>query len=227
MGISDSIAELRSDLGITRSEVARRSGCSGPTVRSVESGGGSIASMLSITGALGASLTWPDRNPDEPLGASLAEARRQAGMSQRTMGAMVGVTQPTIVAMERRTDGRMQTLERYLDALAVPASVLTGNQSSEPKGRRLVPARNSPLADIVYTPRSLAKAVIDHHPLTGVVLDPCRGDGAFFDQFPDHVDACWCEIAEGRDFMRCEPPRVCRRPIRPYYATISSEFRFA
>jgi transcriptional regulator with XRE-family HTH domain len=206
MDISHIIAELRSNLGITRSEVARRSGCSGPTVRSVESGGGSIASMLSITGALGALLTWPDRNPVEPLGASLAVARRRAGMSQRTMAAMIGVTQPTIVAMERRTDGRMQTLERYLDALAVPALVLTGNQSSEPKGRRLVPARNSPLADIVYTPRSLTKAVIDHHPLTGVVLDPCRGDGAFFDQFPDHVDACWCEIAEGRDFMRWQVP---------------------
>jgi len=162
--------------------------------------------MLSVLGALGGSLTWPDRNPDEPLGVSLAAARRQAGISQRTMAAMIGVTQPTIVAMERRTDGRMQTLERYLDALAIPASVLTANQLSEPKGRRLVPARNSPLADIVYTPRSLAKAVIDHHSLTGVVLDPCRGDGAFYDQFPGHVDARWCEIVEGRDFTQWQAP---------------------
>lgn len=206
MGISDSIAKLRSDLGITRSEVARRSGCSGPTVRSVESGSGSIASMLSVTGALGASLTWPGYNPDEPLGVSLAAARRQAGISQRTMAAIIGVTQPTIVAMERRTDGRMQTLERYFDALAVPASVLHRNLSSVPKGRRLVPAQNSPLADIVYTPRSLAKAVIDHHSLTGVVLDPCRGDGAFYDQFPGHADTRWCEIVEGRDFMQWQAP---------------------
>lgn len=162
--------------------------------------------MLKIMGALGGSLTWPDRNPDEPLGVSLATTRRHSGISQRTMAAMIGVTQPTIVAMERRMHGRMQTLVRYLDALAVRASVQSGNGSLEPKGRRLVPARNSPLNDIVYTPRSLAKAVINHHPLAGTVLDPCRGDGAFFDQFPDHVDACWCEIGEGRDFLRWQVP---------------------
>ena len=183
MSISDRIAELRSHLGITRSEVAKRTGCSVPTIRSVESGTGSIASMLSVIDALGGSLIWEHRKPEEPLGTSLATARRRCGMSQRTMAAMIGVTQPTVVAMERRTHGRMQTLKRYLDAVAVLAAVQSVNASPEPKGRRLVRARNSPKADIVYTPRSLAKAVIDHHPLTGTVLDTCRGARAFFDQF--------------------------------------------
>jgi transcriptional regulator with XRE-family HTH domain len=206
MGISDRVVELRTHLGITRSELARRSGCSAPTVRSVETGSGSITSLLNVVGALGASLTWPDRNPEEPLGRSLAIARRRSGMSQRTMAAMVGITQPTIVAMERRTHGRIQTLERYLDALEVAAFVLPEPPPPEPKGRRLVPAQNSPNRDIVFTPRSLAKAVIDHHPLNGLVLDPCRGDGAFYDQFPDHVDARRCEITEGRDFLSWQVP---------------------
>jgi transcriptional regulator with XRE-family HTH domain len=162
--------------------------------------------MLSVLGTLGRSLTWRGRSPEETLGASLAAARRQAVMSQRTMAAMIGVTQPTIVAIERRTHGRMQTFEQCLNALTVRASVLHENLSSEPKGRRLVPARNSPLADIVYAPRSLAKAVIDHHPLTGIVLDPCRGDGSFFDQFPDHVDARWSEVVEGQDFTQWQAP---------------------
>jgi hypothetical protein len=108
--------------------------------------------------------------------------------------------------MERRTHGRMQTRERFLDALAVRAFVFSGNELSESKGRRLVPAPNSPIADIVYSPRSLAKAMIDHDSLTGVVLDPRRGDGAFFDQFPDHVDARWCEVAGGRDSKQWQAP---------------------
>lgn len=162
--------------------------------------------MLRVIGALGGSLSWPDRNPNESLGPSLAGARRRSGMSQRTMAAMIGVTQPTIVSMERRSHGRMQTLERYLEALGVTALVLPEPPTLEPKGRRLVPPRNNPVSDVVYTPRSLAQAVISHFPLTGVVLDPCRGDGAFFDQFPDHLDARWCEIAEGRDFLNWRVP---------------------
>lgn len=206
MAISDRIVELRSHLGLTRPEIARRSGCSVPTITSVEAGNGSIASMLSVIGALGGSLTWSDRSPDKPLGLSLASARRRSGMSQRTMAAMIGVTPPTIVSMERRGHGRMQTLERYLDALEVRAAVVPNPVAPEPRGRRLVPAKNSPHADIVYTPRTLAQAVISHFPLSGVVLDPCRGDGAFFDQFPDHTDVRWCEIVEGRDFLKWQVP---------------------
>jgi hypothetical protein len=59
---------------------------------------------------------------------------------------------------------------------------------------------------LVFTPRSLAKAVIDHYPLSGIVLDSCRGDGAFFDQFPDHLDVRWCEITKGRNFLNWQVP---------------------
>jgi hypothetical protein len=55
--------------------------------------------------------------------------------------------------------------------------------------------------DIVYTPRPLAKRIIEHFPLDGICLDPCRGDGAFYDQFPDTVISEWCEIEQGRDFF--------------------------
>ena len=58
--------------------------------------------------------------------------------------------------------------------------------------------------DMVMTPRHIAKQMIDFytHDLVrlwgptvsgisqtkhDVVLDPCRGDGAFYDQYPDHV----------------------------------------
>ena len=60
--------------------------------------------------------------------------------------------------------------------------------------------------DMVMTPRHIAKQMIDYydkwHDLSGrVLLDPCRGDGAFYDQYPNHCTKEWCEITEGRDFF--------------------------
>lgn len=61
-------------------------------------------------------------------------------------------------------------------------------------------------SDIRYTPRPLAKQIIDYFQPTGIVLDPARGDGSFFDQFPADCQAEWCEIREvdgrvSRDFF--------------------------
>lgn len=67
--------------------------------------------------------------------------------------------------------------------------------------RQLSPSKNAPEHDIVYTPRPLAKAIIDHFSMSGVVLDPSSGDGAFFDQLPSTVDKKWCEIDRGVDFF--------------------------
>ena len=52
--------------------------------------------------------------------------------------------------------------------------------------------------DNVYTPDWLAKDMVDFFKPTGICLDPCRGDGAFFRYLPAGSD--WCESEEGRDF---------------------------
>ena len=56
---------------------------------------------------------------------------------------------------------------------------------------------------IVMTNPTMAKYIID-----GIVwddgekvLEPCRGDGAFYNNLPENVDKDWCEINEGRDFF--------------------------
>ncbi len=67
-------------------------------------------------------------------------------------------------------------------------------------GNALTPGRNTSKTDLVYTPPELAKTIIDNFPIAGKVLDPARGVGAFYDQFPSEVHKDWCEISEGRDF---------------------------
>ena len=60
--------------------------------------------------------------------------------------------------------------------------------------------------DMVMTPRHIAKQMIDFYTeeydmSECVLLDPCRGTGAFYDQYPDYCRKDWCEITEGRDFF--------------------------
>lgn len=53
--------------------------------------------------------------------------------------------------------------------------------------------------DIVYTPDYVAKNIIETLRPTGLCLDPCKGDGAFYKYMPDKAE--YCEIREGKDFF--------------------------
>ena len=69
---------------------------------------------------------------------------------------------------------------------------------------------NDPLAEkvekdrtIVMTNPEMAKYLID-----GIdwvqgerVMEPCKGDGAFYNNLPDSIEKDWCEINDGRDFL--------------------------
>jgi hypothetical protein len=52
------------------------------------------------------------------------------------------------------------------------------------------------------TPPELAKRLIEFLPLAAgdIVLEPFKGEGAFYDNFPDNVVREWTEIEEGRDY---------------------------
>ena len=123
-------------------------------------------------------------------------------MTQRTASQASRLSLPTVVNLEKRFSGRLALLEAYLALLGRKPS-LTQNRAQEPESRRrrLAPKTNNPAQDVVMTPPALAAAIVQHFSPTGVILDPCRGDGAFFDAFPEHLQAEWCEIQQGRDFM--------------------------
>lgn len=54
-------------------------------------------------------------------------------------------------------------------------------------------------ADIVYTPTAVSENIIQLLKPTGLCLDPCKGDGSFFDKLP--LNSEYCEIREGLDFF--------------------------
>ena len=66
--------------------------------------------------------------------------------------------------------------------------------------RAFCPAKNTPDKDIVMTPEYLAREILQHFNPSGIMLDPCRGVGAFYDNMMGKKD--WCELAEGKDFLQ-------------------------
>ncbi len=61
---------------------------------------------------------------------------------------------------------------------------------------------------IVYTKPTMAKHLIDRITFKDgdVVCEPCRGDGAFYNNFPDNVVKTYYEINEGKDFLQATEP---------------------
>lgn len=53
--------------------------------------------------------------------------------------------------------------------------------------------------DLVDTPDNIARFMVSQFPLTGTILEPCRGNDAIYKYLPAGSD--WCEIRRGRDFF--------------------------
>lgn len=54
------------------------------------------------------------------------------------------------------------------------------------------------LNDVVFTPDWLAKQICAMFPISGVILEPCKGEGVFLKYLPPNTE--WCEIADGINF---------------------------
>jgi hypothetical protein len=59
------------------------------------------------------------------------------------------------------------------------------------------------ISSVVYTNKKFAKRIVDYlspqFTKTDTFLDPCKGDGAFYNNLPKPKD--WCEIQQGKDFF--------------------------
>lgn len=73
-------------------------------------------------------------------------------------------------------------------------------------GTGLAAANPQPPNDVVMTPIKIAQQTISFYdiPAGSMILDPCRGEGAFYDNYPTECEKDWCEIVEGRDFLDYE-----------------------
>lgn len=54
-------------------------------------------------------------------------------------------------------------------------------------------------SDVVYTPLHVSKQIIDFLKPDGLILDPCKGDGSFYNQLTSGTR--YCELNEGIDYF--------------------------
>lgn len=66
---------------------------------------------------------------------------------------------------------------------------------------KLCPSPTKPDQDLVMTPPELADSIVSHFSPWGRILEPCRGDGAFYNALGGSGVCDWCEIREGRNFL--------------------------
>ena len=198
----NTLRATRRSCGLTQASVAASAGISLPTLRALERGEGGVRALAAVMAVLDLRCGWaPDR---VQAARALADRRRARGFSQAQLANRIGVSRPVVIALERDLGATVATLVRAAAVLGV-RSVLR----AAPSGRGgLVPATNCLAQDLVMTPPELAAVVIGHFAgrMSGTVLDPARGQGAFHDRFPACLDRHWCEITEGRDFLDWHEP---------------------
>ena len=55
-------------------------------------------------------------------------------------------------------------------------------------------------SNVHFSDEEVAKKIIAHFAPTGRILEPFKGEGAFFNHLPKGTQ--WCELNEGRDFFQ-------------------------
>ncbi|WP_423208027.1 helix-turn-helix domain-containing protein [Paracoccus yeei] len=196
------LSATRRARSLTQADVASMAQISLPTLRSLERGQGGVHALVAVMAVLGLRWCWA---PDRAQAAAMLAARRRAkGLSQAELATRIGVSRPSVIALERDLGATVATMVKVARLLGMGSVV-----RAAPSGRGgLVPATNLLAQDLVMTPPELAAAVIGHFAdrMAGNMLDPARGQGAFHDGLPTHLDRHWCEIGEGRDFFDWQQP---------------------
>jgi len=166
-GLGPDLRGHRKAARITRARLAGETGLSVPTIRLLEAGRGNLDSWLAVLEHLGLELAGRNLSGGDSLGVRVATLRRRRGLSQRELAALVGVSHPTVVALERRGEGRLSTLDRVLVALGAGAYLAQRGQARP----FFTHAGNSSTHHAWETPAALLEAL--HGVLGRFDLDPC------------------------------------------------------
>ena len=119
--LGEQLKAHRKEAGLRQSDVSRGAALSLPTLRNLEHGRGTLASWHPTLIALELELHGRQLPPAASSGQQIALLRQRRSLSQRTLCALIGCSQPTLIRLERDTTGRLETLERSLTVLGAGA----------------------------------------------------------------------------------------------------------
>ena len=157
----------RTERKFTQSNLAQQAQVAIPTLRLLEQGQGNLTSFWGVLHILNLDIVGRNLPPGQHVGEQIRTLRKRKGISQRELIKLVGVSQPTLIELERHCTGRLQTLDRLLVTLGAGAYLaLTGSTKAF-----YVHAGNSSTSETWETPKELLE------PLYSVFgafdLDPC------------------------------------------------------
>ena len=98
--LGSALRSHRREKGLSQAALAAAAGLAEKTLRQLEQGRGNLDSWLAVLEQLGLELVGRNLPPGDSLGSSLASLRRRRRLGQRELAELVGVSQPTIVALE-------------------------------------------------------------------------------------------------------------------------------
>jgi adenine-specific DNA-methyltransferase len=108
---------------LTQSALAQQAQLSIDTLRLLENGSGNLSSFWAVLNTLNLAIVGRNLPAGQHMGEQMTTLRKRKGLSQRKLSKLVGVSQPTLIELERHAGGRLQTLDRVLAALGVEASL--------------------------------------------------------------------------------------------------------
>ena len=115
--LATELRALRRASRLTQATLAAKAALAERTVRALEHGSGTLDSWDAALKALGLRLSGRNLPGGATLGLRLTTLRRRRGLSQETLARSVGVSRPTLGALERDGKGRLSTLEHVLVVL--------------------------------------------------------------------------------------------------------------
>jgi transcriptional regulator with XRE-family HTH domain len=157
----------RKDRKLTQSDLAQQAQVSVPTLRLLESGQGNLTSLWAVLHTLSLEITGRNLPPGQHIGEQIITLRKRKGVSQRNLVKLVGVSQPTLIELERYCTGRLHTLDRVLLALEAGAYLAPIGSTQA----FYVHAGNSSTSENWETPKELLECL---YSVCGAFdLDPC------------------------------------------------------
>ena len=97
------LSATRRARSLTQADVASMAQISLPTLRALERGEGGVHALVAVMAVLGLRWGWA---PDRTQAAAMLAARRRAkGLSQAELAVCIGVSRPTVIALERDLGG--------------------------------------------------------------------------------------------------------------------------
>ena len=133
MHAGDYIREHRGKRLLTQAQLAELAGINRDTVGEIEVGRGSLQSLGAVMGVLNLIMIGLPRG--RTVGERIARKRRGRRYSQRKLARLVGVSPPTISALEQHGRGRVVTLFGVCAALGVTLRIIESGLGGSRSGR--------------------------------------------------------------------------------------------